>query len=249
MFEKDALKGKVVLVVGGSSESGPGVCSVLAEHGADIALTYKTKRDDAGRVVERCKSIGVEAESYAFDVLKTERAAGLVREVVGKFGSLDILVNLGGPPPVYTDLRELDEKGYDSMMNAFVKGAFFLSREAAFEMEKGEGGLVVFVSATSSMKYSHGAYGMSKACMSGIVPFLAHSFAPKVRIIDLVPGLIDIEETDQDLRKQRAEESPLESIVTPREIGLLVIAAYSPAFAGVTGEHLLADGGFWLLHR
>ena len=64
----------------------------------------------------------------------------------------------------------------------------------------------------------------------------------------LIPGLIDLEETDQKLRNERAQNSPLHRIVTPAELGLLCVALCSPAFASVTGEALLADAGFWLKH-
>ncbi len=116
-------------------------------------------------------------------------------------------------------------------------------------MEKHDGGTIVNVSATSSLKYSHSAFGLVKACVNEMTRFLAYTFAPRVRIINLIPGMIDIEEVAAESRKTRAEESPLKSIVTPEELGLLIVASASPAFRNVTGESLLTDGGFWLLHR
>jgi len=249
MFRKDLLRGRVALVVGGSSESGPAVCEVLARYGADVALTYLRQEPKGKQVAEECRQQGVKASVFHFDLLAMNQVINLVPKVVRDLGRLDILVNLGGPPPVYADFRELDEASYDLMMDGHVKGCFFLAREAASHMEKHDGGTIVNVSATSSLKYSHSAFGLAKACVNEMTRFLAYTFAPRVRIVNLIPGMIDIEETDAELRKTRAEQSPLKSIVTPEELGLLVVGAASPVFKNVTGESILADGGFWLLHR
>ena len=248
MFKADALQGKVALVIGGSSESGPKVCEVLARHGADVALSFHTREKRAAEVAARCRSYKVRSQAFRFDLLHQDEVMQLVPDILSVFGRLDILINLGGPPPVYTNLRDIDEAGFDLMMNGHVKGCFFLAREAGKHMEQQGSGLIVNVSATSSLKYSHAAYGFAKACVNEMTRFLAYTFSPQVRVINLIPGMIDLEETASTLREERAERSPLKRIVSPEEIGLLIVAASSPAFQSVTGESLLADGGFWLLH-
>ncbi len=249
MFDKELLSKKVALVVGGSSESGPAVCSTLANYGAEVAITYNNNRPGAEEVAERCRARGGNSAVFQFDLSETESFPGLISETVNSLGGFDILVNLGGPPPVYTDLRSLSISEFDLMMDTHFKGYFFLAREAASWMEKHEGGLVVNISATSSMKYSHSVYGLAKACVNDMSRFLAFAYAPKVRVLSIIPGMIDIQEVEADLRKTRADDSPLKRIITPEEIGLLVVAAASPAFRSVTGESLISDGGFWLLHR
>ena len=249
MFDKELLSGKVALVVGGSSESGPAVCSTLSSYGADVALTYKSNRPGAEQVAERCRAQGAKTALFQFDLSETQSFPDLVNGTVNSLGGLDILVNLGGPSPVYSDFRSLSISQFDLMMNTHFKGYFFLARDAANWMEKHEGGLVVNISATSSMKYSHSVYGLAKACVNDMSRFLALTYAPTVRVLSIIPGMIDIQEVDEDLRKTRAENSPLKRIITPEEIGLLVVAAASPAFQSVTGDSLISDGGFWLLHR
>ena len=249
MFDRESLKGKVALVVGGSSESGPSVCSTLASFGADVAVTYRNNRKGAEETAARCRTHGGKTAVIHLELNDPDAFQSLIVEVAGELGGLDILVNLGGPPPVYADFRSLKTTEFDLMMDTHFKGYFFLAREAANYMEKHEGGLIVNVSATSSMKYSHSVYGLAKACVIEMTRFLAYAYAPRVRVLSLTPGLIDIEEVDEELRVKRAEISPLQRIVTPEEIALLVVAAASPAFRSVTGENLISDGGFWLLHR
>jgi NAD(P)-dependent dehydrogenase (short-subunit alcohol dehydrogenase family) len=249
MFDKELLREKVVLVVGGSSESGPAVCSTLASFGANVALTYKSNRVGAENVAAKCRTYGGSTVVFPFDFTDTESFPELTEKTVESLGGLDVLVNLGGPPPVYADLRALSVSDFDLMMNTHFKGYFFLAREAANWMEKNSGGLIVNISATSSMKYSHSVYGLAKACVVDMTRFLAYVYAPKVRVLCITPGMIDIAEVDTEVRKTRAENSPLQRIVTPEEIGLLIATAASPAFQSVTGIDLISDGGFWLLHR
>ena len=247
-FKSNVLADKTALVIGGSSESGPAVCRILSKHGAKVPFTYH-KNETHARDIEKELAENHESKAYPFDLLDMAQVFGLLPEIERDFGRIDILVNLGGPPPVHTDLRELSEKDFDRMMDSHFKGCFFLALEAAKRMESGRGGLIVNVSATSSMKYSHSAYGLAKACVTEMTRFLAYSFAPTVRILTLIPGLIDIKEVDLDLRNARAEASPLKRNVTPEEIAQLVIATASPAFTSITGESIVADAGFWLLHR
>lgn len=248
-FEKDTLRNKIALVIGGSGESGPQVCEVLAKHGADIALTYRSNQTGGEAVAARAREYGVRARCFTFDLLSMEQTETLIMKVTKAMGGLHILLNLGGPPPVFTDFRELSEQEFDRMIDSHFKACLFLARDAARYMEQHGGGLIVNVSATSSMKYSHAAYGLAKACVNQMTPFLASAFAPAVRVITLIPGLIDIEETEPDLRRQRAEQSPLKRNMAPEEIGLMVVAAATEAFRSVSGVSILMDGGFWLLHR
>jgi NAD(P)-dependent dehydrogenase (short-subunit alcohol dehydrogenase family) len=248
MFDKELLSEKVALVVGGSSESGPAVCATISSFGADLGITYRNNRKGAEEVAARCEANGANTAIFQFDLNKTDSFPELINNTVDSLGGLDILVNLGGPPPVSTELMTVSISEFDLMMNTHFKGYFFLAQEAANWMKKHAGGLIVNTSATSSMKYSHSVYGVAKACVNQITRFLAFAYAPQVRVLSLVPGMIDIQEVDEELRKTRAKNSPLQRNITPEEIGLLVVSAASPAFQSITGENLISDGGFWLLH-
>ncbi len=247
-FKKDILAGRKALVIGGSSESGPVVCRILAEHGASVAFTYLSRELEAETITHELSKV-TQSQAFQFDLLDRSHVLSLMGEVEQAFGPVDILINLGGPPPVYTDLRDLEPEQFDLMIDGHFKGYFSLACEAAKRMEQAQGGLIINVSATSSLKYSHSAYGMAKACINSMTKFLAHSFAPKVRVLTLIPGLIELEEIDPQLRKNRSAESPLKRNVTPDELGMLILAASSPAYASATGVEIIADGGFWLLHR
>ncbi len=247
MFTSDLLADKVVLVTGGSTETGPTIARTFGEVGASVALTYLTRADLAGTVVSEIAAGGVRARAYQFDLLKFETIKKLVGDVASDFGRLDYLINCAATrtsPPV----RELDFPSWDYCVDGNVKACFFLARDAALLMEAGEGGAIVNFSATSAMKYTHSAYGIAKASVIHMTRFLASTFAPKVRVNCIIPGLINNPEYDANQRTQRAEATPLGRIVEARDLALMCVAMCSPLFDAVTGEAVIMDGGFWLKH-
>ncbi|MFZ2636943.1 MAG: SDR family oxidoreductase [Rectinemataceae bacterium] len=244
-FRQGLLSGKTALVIGASSESGPDICHTLARHGADIAFTYHSDAARAqalGEALLPSKSV-----PYRYELLERGAEVPLLQNVMDAFGRIDLLVNLGGPPPVFTDFYRLTDVEFDLMMNSHFRGYFFLALETARAMAKKSGGVIVNVSATSSMKYDHAAYGLAKACTNEATKFLARAFAPKVRVYTLIPGLIEEAGVDMELARRRAGTVPLGRNVSPRDMGELIVALTSSAFTCVTGESIVADGGGWLL--
>jgi len=247
MFDKELLKGKVALVVGGSTGTGPEIARAFAEVSADVAVTYHEHADEADAVVRTIEGKGLKSKAYQFDLLDGQAVRTLPKQVADDLGRLDILVLCAGAGG-FGDVKELDEETWDWAMNGNVRASFFLARNAALVMETGDGGRIVTFSATSALKYGHAFYGLSKAAVIQMTRFLAHTFAPKVTVNCLIPGLIDLEEAEANLRTERAKNSPLQRIVAPRELAQLCVMMCSPAFDSVTGESLIADAGFWLKH-
>jgi len=247
MFDKELLKGKVALVVGGSTGTGPEIARAFAEVSASVAITYHEHPEEAEKVVRTVEGKGLKAKAYRFDLLDSQAVRTLPKQVADDLGRLDFLVLCAGAGG-FGDVKELDEETWDWAMNGNAKASFFLARNAALVMEKGDGGCIITFSATSALKYGHAFYGLAKAGVIQMTRFLAHTFAPKVTVNCLVPGLIDLETTETNLRAERAKNSPLQRIVTPRELALLCVTMCSPAFDSVTGEALIADAGFWLKH-
>ncbi|UCD39060.1 MAG: SDR family oxidoreductase [Fidelibacterota bacterium] len=247
MFPVDLLQGKVALVTGASSETGPTIARTFGEVGADVALTYLTRAESAEKVVSEVEANGVRAKAYRFDLLEIDTIKPLVDEVVADFGRLDFLINCAATrlsPPV----KELHFSDWDHCVDGNLKACFFLARDAAQVMEAGDGGAVVNFSATSAMKYSHSVYGLAKAAVISMTRFLASTFAPKVRVNCIIPGLIDNPEYGIEGRRKRAADTPLGRIVNARDLGLMCVAMCSPLFETVTGEAVIMDGGFWLKH-
>jgi NAD(P)-dependent dehydrogenase (short-subunit alcohol dehydrogenase family) len=247
MFSKDFFKGKVVLVTGASSETGPAIARTFSEVGADVALTYLSKKESAEQVSAEIRTHNVRATAYRFNLLEFDSIKKLIDNVVSDFGRLDFFINNAGTrnsPPI----REVDFIGWEQCADGNLKACFFLARDAALAIETSGGGAIVNFSATSAMKYTHGVYGISKASVIQMTRFLASTFAPKVRVNCIIPGLIDNPESNPENREKRAANTPMGRIVNARDLAYMCIAMCSPLFDSVTGESLIMDGGFWLKH-
>ena len=112
--------------------------------------------------------------------------------------------------------------------------------------QAGRGRIVIF-SATSCHKFSHASYGLAKASVNQMTRFLAFELAPEVTVNTIVPGLIDLETTDADARRTRAQATPLGRIVTPDDLAAMCLTIAGPAFDTVTGQEIYMDGGFYLV--
>ena len=104
------LDGKVALVTGGSRGIGAATALRLADDGADVAISYSASSDRAERVVEQLESKGVRAAAFRADQGQPEQAAALLRNVVGEFGRLDILVNNAASVVVAAGRRRRDRR-------------------------------------------------------------------------------------------------------------------------------------------
>ena len=87
------LDGKVALVTGGSRGLGAAIALALADEGADVAVSYVFSADKARTVAEQVTAKGVRAAAFRADQGDASQSEGLIREVLGNFGHLDILVN------------------------------------------------------------------------------------------------------------------------------------------------------------
>jgi 3-oxoacyl-[acyl-carrier protein] reductase len=158
------LKGSVALVTGGSEGIGRAIASALVEEGAKVTI--------AGRTTEKLQAAAeaMGADWVVADVGDPRDAARAVRGVIEKDGRLDILVNNAGvglfKPLVETTFEELER-----VYRTNVYGPFLMTKEAAKHwIERGEGGELITIGSTSSLKGSatRTAYGSSKFALRGM---------------------------------------------------------------------------------
>ena len=87
------LSGKTVLITGGR-RIGAGLARQLAERGMNIAVSYRTSREEMRTLVADCQQMGVQADAFQADLCSSLEAERLVDWTVETFGSIDILINL-----------------------------------------------------------------------------------------------------------------------------------------------------------
>jgi NAD(P)-dependent dehydrogenase (short-subunit alcohol dehydrogenase family) len=165
---------------------------------------------------------------------------------------VDVLVNNAGTNPVYGPIQDLDERGWDAIMNTNVKSPHLLSNLAREAMlEHGEGGAIINVSSVGGYLASDviGGYSVSKAALIMLTQVQAKTWGKDgIRVNCIAPGLIKTDFAkalwdDEKTRRAAESEAALHRIGQPDEMAGAVVYFASPASSFVTGQTLVLDGG------
>jgi NAD(P)-dependent dehydrogenase (short-subunit alcohol dehydrogenase family) len=242
------LTGKVALVTGGSRGLGREMVMAFAEAGADVVI--------ASRKLDNCQAVAAEVEeatgrqalAYGVHVGRWDELPGLVDAAYDRFGKVDVLVNNAGMSPVYPTLADVSEKLFDSVMNVNFKGPFRLCALVGPRMAEGDGGSIINVSSTGSIRPYPGItpYAASKAALNTMTEALTRAFGPTVRVNTLMAGpfLTDISEAwDMDVMEQGVKAHALQRLGQPEEIVGAALYLASDASSYTSGATLRVDGG------
>jgi len=241
------LQGKVALVTGGSRGIGAAIVKRLARDGADVALTYVSKPNEANKTAEAAKAFGVRALTIQADAADAEAVVGAVDQAAKAFGKIDILVNNAGVA-LMAPVESFALKDFDRTFAVNVRAVFVATQAAVKHM--GVGGRVINIGSCNAerMPFAGGAvYAMSKAALQGLVQGLARDLGPRgITVNNVQPGPVD---TDMNPAEGEFAASLKALMALPRyghtdEIAAMVAYLAGPEAGFVTGASLTIDGGF-----
>jgi len=244
------LAGKVAVVTGGSKGIGAAIAKALAAEGAKVVVNYASSKAGADAVVQTITAAGGKAIAVQGDVSKAEQAQGLVDAAVNEFGQLDVLVNNSGVYE-FAPIEEVTEEQYRRMFDVNVLGVL-LSTQAALK-HLGEGGSVINISsaATSLAPPASSVYTGTKGALDSITSVLANELGPrKIRVNAILPGIVETEGTHtagfigSDFERSAVTQTPLGRIGQPDDIAGVAVFLASDDARWLTGERLVASGGF-----
>jgi NAD(P)-dependent dehydrogenase (short-subunit alcohol dehydrogenase family) len=246
------LTGKVALVTGAGRGIGKSVAIGLAQHGAEVVLCSRSKKE-LERVAQEIGKLGQKALPLVVDMAKISQFDRLVRETKKAFKHIDILVNNAGALLVAPAL-EVDEKSWDLVMDTNAKGAFFLCQKVGQVMiQQGKGGSIINVTSevVQKVEVNIGAYCPSKAALYNITKVLAREWGKfKIRVNSLAPCFVNTVLNEplfaqiEEFYKPKLKGVPIGRHSEPEDlIGAAVFLA-SDASSYVTGTTILVDGGY-----
>jgi 7-alpha-hydroxysteroid dehydrogenase len=249
ILDRFAVEGRVAIVTGAGLGIGRGIAIGLAQAGADVALAARTE-SDLDDVAGLIRSFGRRALVVPTDVTDISACEQLVTRTVQEFGRLDILVNnAGGAMP--RAAMETSE-GFMARTLAFnVIAPLTLTKLAARQMVDtvGRGAVVNISSRSASMTQTmFVAYGAAKAALDRMTRNIAPELAPRVRVNAIDVGgvatrSLDIVLTDDQLRRQFIDGTPMRRPGEPEDIACAVLFLASDASSWVTGKVFEIDGG------
>lgn len=250
LLERFSLAGRVALVTGASGGIGATLAHGLAEAGATLALNGRD-RARLERVAREIGDAGGIAMPFPADLGDTNAPAALAGAVTGHFGAIDILVNCAGANR-RMPIAEVTPAVYQSIMDANLRSAFFLSQAVAPQMRAHGGGKIVHIgSLTSAIGLADvSVYGMTKSALAQLTKTMAIEWAAhNIQVNCLCPGFIATELTaplwNDPLRSTwMLDRIPLRRAGQPEDLVGLAILLASPSASYITGQAIYVDGGF-----
>lgn len=243
-----SLSGKTALVTGASRGIGRATALLLAQAGADVALTCQSRRQDADQVAQEIRQLGRKAYVGVGDLGDPATVTRIFQESAKALGPLDIFVgNAGIWPTQDVALKEMPPLRWAETMRANVDSVF-LSTKAALQQMRTPG-RVVLVGSTAGQRGEafHADYAASKGAMISLVKSLCVECAPGITVNCVAPGWVDTEmawPAFGDGGRERIENTiPLKRIASPEDIAGPILFLCSQLAQHVTGEILNVNGG------
>ena len=260
------MKDRVALVTGGGRGIGRGVCLVLAERGAELAVA-DINLDGAEAVRSELAQNGRGARAFEVDVTSHDQVRRLVDECIAHFGGIDILVNAAGVigAPGFEDTTSNREEDWDLTFDVNVKGTVFACEAVAAHMKEKRNGKIVNISSHGGRSGLPGlsAYGASKAAVIHLTQSFALELAPyNINVNAVCPGTLWTPMWERIAERTRRndpskrhmttrqifdeaiqERCPLKREQTPEDVGKAVAFLASDDAFNITGQSLNVNGG------
>jgi 3-oxoacyl-[acyl-carrier protein] reductase len=248
---RDALdfKGKRALVTGGSRGVGAAVSRMLAEGGADVAISYLNRTAEAEALVAELRGHGRRVLAVAGDLADPAAVEGLFERIRSELGGLDFLIaNAGIWPPSDVPVAEMTDEQWRRTMAVNLDAVFYVTRAAARLLAYD--GRIVLVGSTAGQRGEafHGDYAASKGALMSLAKGVAIELAPRGITVNCVaPGWIDTEMAaapyDDGGRAAIEAGIPLGRVASAEDVAGPIVFLCSPLARHITGEVLNVNGG------
>jgi glucose 1-dehydrogenase len=255
------LKGKNVLVTGGTSGIGQAIAVRFAEHGANVAINYLRTPDEASeteRQVHACvakvRQEGVRDVLVGADVSNEDEVVRMVADAAGQLGGIDVLVNNAGIQ-ISRPSEELSSADFDKVLAINLRGSFLCARETIKHfLAEDKPGSIVNISSVHQLipKPSYLGYSVSKGGMQNLTRTLALEYAGRgIRVNAVGPGAtitpINRAWVDDPIKAEMVTSHiPIPRPGEADEMAGVVAFLASDDAAYVTGQTIFVDGGLTL---
>ena len=243
---------KVALVTGASRGIGRAICLKLAKCGMDIAFTYNSDVEGAEETKALCEAQGAAVYMYQADVKSSAACADLVKDLISKTDKhIDVLVNNAGVTRDNLIMRIKDED-MDAVIDANLKGTFYMMREVSRIMLRQRSGKIVNISSVVGLMGNAGQvnYAATKAGVIGMTKSLARELASRhINVNAVAPGVIETKMTadlPEDVKAQLTSQILFKEAGKPEDIANAVAFLSGDESNYITGQVLCVDGGMAL---
>lgn len=249
-----SLKGKVVVITGGTSGIGRAAAKAFALQGAIVIIAAR-REQLANQLVNELRSAGAEATFISTDVADPVAIANLFSTIVDRHGRLDCAFNNAGiPGEALKNTADQSLETWSSVMDTNLRGVWLCMKHQIPLMQLGGGGAIVNNASYLGLVgggYGVGPYVAAKHGVVGLTRAAALEYARQgIRVNAICPGYTRTEMMEPALSANAEgfmtyvdQKVPLGRVAQPEEIASLVVWLCSEAASYVTGQAIAADGG------
>jgi 3-oxoacyl-[acyl-carrier protein] reductase len=245
-----SLKDKVALVTGASQGIGWDIAQALVVAGAKVAVAARTQ-EKLALLVGEIEAAGGEALAIKMDVADAEQIKAGFKQVIEKFGRLDILVNNAAITRDGLAVR-MKPDDWDAVIRTNLTGAHVCIQQALGTMMRARAGRIINVSSVVAQMGNAGQanYVAAKAGLIGLTKAIAMEIASRnITVNAVAPGFIDTPMTDvlsDKVKEELKARIPLGRLGVPRDVAASIVFLASDEAAYITGHVLDVNGGMYL---
>lgn len=242
------LEGKRAFVTGGTRGIGAAICEVFAREGADIAFNYHSREDLAEEVKAKVEAFGRRAESFKISVTDRLALKRMTRELVEKWGGIDVLINnaaINKPDNFATTT----DKSWDTIIDTNVNSLFAVTKPIYKQMIRQRAGSILNITSVGAIRALPTSvhYATSKAAMIGFTKCLsreASNFGITVNAI--AAGIFDTDlghSLPERLMQMHNFWVARQRLGKPYELAEFAAFMVSERNSYMSGEIVIVDGG------
>tara|TARA_Y100001980_G_C14539440_1_gene316884 strand:+ start:740 stop:1486 length:747 start_codon:yes stop_codon:yes gene_type:complete len=241
------LNNKVALVTGASRGIGKEIAKVISQAGAHVVCLARSEK----KIKELSDSINNNngsASYYCCDINDSKKFSEIIKSIVTKLGSLDILINNAGITRDSLLLR-LSEENWDIVLDTNLKATFQSIKASLRPMFKNKFGRIINITSIVGLTGNQGQanYAASKSGLIGMSKSIAKEVASRgITINCIAPGWIETEMTNEiskDSKEDLIKKIPIGKIGEPKDIAYTVLFLASEEAKYITGQTITVDGG------
>jgi 3-oxoacyl-[acyl-carrier protein] reductase len=245
-----SLKDKVALVTGASQGIGCDTALALAEAGAKVAVAARNEEKLKALAGEIAAAGGV-ALAVKMDVADAEQIKAGFKQVIEKFGRLDILVNNAAITRDGLAVR-MKADDWDAVIRTNLTGAHLCIQQALAMMMRARAGRIINIASIVAQMGNAGQanYVAAKAGLIGLTKAIAIEIASRnVTVNAVAPGFIETPMTDvltDEVKNQLKTRIPLGRMGSARDVATAIVFLASDEAGYITGHVLDVNGGMYL---
>ncbi len=265
------LTGKRILITGGAGFLGLHFAEAVAEMGG-VPILLDLRTEDVSRGVERLTGLGYAADGFMLDLTNAAAVAGVVKEIVAKHATIDVLINAAafamkslreGGKDFFAPFEDYREELWQVSLDVNLTGTFLITQAVGRVMKQQRRGVVINIASdVAIISPDHRiyqpdeksgypgvpfntpiAYPVTKAGLLSLTRYLATYWAKDgIRVNSFSPAGV-YRDHDPKFVEQLAFRIPLGRMAFPEEYKGPIVFLASDASSFMTGANLVVDGG------